>query len=82
MDYTCHKSLMKSEKKYLSVVTNSDILQLCQATEVVANIGNVIAMVHSVQGLIGLDKAAEMFGNISEHEIDIDLVPKKKCSKI
>lgn len=24
MDYTCHKSLMKSEKSYLSVVTNSD----------------------------------------------------------
>lgn len=24
MDYTCHKSLMKSEKNYLNVFTNAD----------------------------------------------------------
>lgn len=28
MDYTCHRSLMESEKNYLSVVTNSDSIAM------------------------------------------------------
>lgn len=52
MDYSCHKSLMKSEKNYLSVVTNSDAVAVPSHISL-GSIGNAAARVHGVQGHVG-----------------------------
>lgn len=52
MDYTCHKSLMKSEKNYLRVVTNSDSVAVPSHISL-GNTGDAVARVHGVQGHAG-----------------------------